>query len=70
MPAYRLAKPCTSATHAIDDIEGANAAGMASVWVKLAGSSEQPRANATVTSLTELPGAIARLSAPQGEAPI
>ena len=47
--------------HAIDDIEGAAAAGMASIWVNLVGSSESPGATMTVTSLGELPDAIARL---------
>ncbi len=52
--------------HAIDDIAGATAAGMASIWVNLVDSSEQPGATATVTSLKELPATIARLSRQRG----
>lgn len=47
--------------HAIDDIEGATAAGMATVWVNLVGSDATPDATATVTSLSQLPTTLAGL---------
>ena len=47
--------------HAIDDVQGATAAGMATVWVNLAGSDATPEATATVTSLKQLPAALADL---------
>ena len=49
--------------HAVDDVQGAAAAGMATVWVNLVGSKDEPGATATVTSLEQLPGAIACLDA-------
>ncbi|MDE0038942.1 MAG: HAD-IA family hydrolase [Gammaproteobacteria bacterium] len=45
--------------HEIDDVQGATAAGMATVWVNLVGSDAKPDATATVTSLTQLPAALA-----------
>ena len=47
--------------HAIDDVQGATAAGMATVWVNLTGSDATPEATATVTSLKQLPAALADL---------
>ena len=47
--------------HEIDDVEGATAAGMATVWVNLVGSDATPGATATVTSLMQLPAALADL---------
>ena len=47
--------------HTVDDVQGANDAGMATVWVNLEASSEDPGASATVTSLHEVPRAIADL---------
>lgn len=47
--------------HEIDDVQGATAAGMATVWVNLAGSDATPDATATVTSLAQLPAALADL---------
>ena len=45
----------------IADIQGAAAAGMASIWVNLVGAEEVPAATATVTRLEDLPAAVARL---------
>ena len=47
--------------HEIDDVQGATAAGMATVWVNLVGSDATPDATATVTSLEQLPAALADL---------
>ena len=47
--------------HAVDDVQGATAAGMATVWVNLVGSDAEPDATATVTSLAQLPAALADL---------
>ncbi len=47
--------------HAIDDVQGATAAGMATVWVNLVDSDATPEATATVTSLEQLPGTLADL---------
>ena len=47
--------------HVVDDVQGATAAGMATIWVNLAQSAEPVPATATVTNLDELPAAIARL---------
>jgi len=47
--------------HVVDDVQGASAAGMATVWVNLAGSAEDPGATATVTRLDELPEVISGL---------
>lgn len=48
--------------HPVDDIQGAQAAGMATVWVNLAASAERPDATATVTSLAEIPAVIEALN--------
>ena len=48
--------------HPVDDIEGATAAGMATVWVNLVGSDATPGASATVTSLEDIPATLAGLS--------
>ena len=47
--------------HVVDDVQGASAAGMATVWVNSAGSDEAPGATATVTSLAQLPAALLEL---------
>lgn len=47
--------------NAIDDVRGATDAGMATIWVNLNRACEQVPATATVTSLEELPAAIASL---------
>ncbi|MDE0422729.1 MAG: HAD family hydrolase [Gammaproteobacteria bacterium] len=47
--------------HAIHDVRGATDAGMATVWVNLDASAEDPGASATVTSLQEVPRAIANI---------
>ena len=47
--------------HEIDDVQGATAAGMATVWVNLVGSDATPDATVTVTSLAQLPAALADL---------
>ncbi|MCY3839660.1 MAG: HAD family hydrolase [Gammaproteobacteria bacterium] len=47
--------------HEIDDVQGATAAGMATVWVNLGGSDATPDATATVTNLKQLPAALADL---------
>lgn len=47
--------------HEVDDIQGATAAGMASIWVNLTGAIGNAGATATVTRLADLPNAIARL---------
>lgn len=47
--------------HEVDDVQGATAAGMATVWVNLVGSHAKPDATATVTSLMQLPAALADL---------
>ncbi len=47
--------------HPRDDIQGATAAGMATVWVNRSVSDETVSATVTVTSLAELPAAIASL---------
>ncbi len=47
--------------HAVDDVQGASAAGMATIWVNLAGAVADAGATATVTRLEELPAAIAGL---------
>ena len=47
----------------VADIQGAAAAGMASIWVNLVGAGPVPAASATVTRLKDLPGAVARLDA-------
>ena len=46
---------------AINDMQGATDAGMATIWVNLKGSPEAVPATRTVTSLDELPAAIASL---------
>ena len=48
--------------HAVDDIQGAQAAGMATVWVNLTGSDANPAATATVTSLAQIPATITALT--------
>ena len=48
--------------HAVDDIQGAQAAGMATVWVNLVASDANPAATATVTNLAQLPATIASLT--------
>ena len=48
--------------HAVDDVQGAAAVGMATIWVNLAGADESPPATATVTRLEDVPSAVARLS--------
>lgn len=47
--------------NAIDDVQGASDAGMATIWVNLKQSSEQVPATRTVTRLEDLPAAIASL---------
>lgn len=47
--------------HAVDDVQGATDSGMATVWVNLHGSAADPGASVTVTSLLEVPRAIADL---------
>ena len=47
--------------HAVDDVQGATDAGMATVWVNLNASAEVPGASVTVTSLLDVPRAIAGL---------
>lgn len=47
--------------HAVDDVQGATDAGMATVWVNLNASAEVTGASVTVTSLLEVPCAIAGL---------
>ena len=47
--------------HPVDDIQGAQAAGMATVWVNIVASDANPAATATVTSLAEIPATIADL---------
>ncbi|MYA17369.1 MAG: HAD family hydrolase [Gammaproteobacteria bacterium] len=47
--------------HAVDDVQGATDAGMATVWVNLDASAQDPGASATVTSLHEVPRAIANI---------
>ena len=49
--------------HAVDDVQGAAALGMATIWVNLFGADESPPATATVTRLEDVPDAVARLSA-------
>jgi putative hydrolase of the HAD superfamily len=48
--------------HEVDDVQGASAAGMATVWVNLAGAAADAGATATVTRLEDVPAAIADLS--------
>ena len=48
--------------HAVDDVQGAAAVGMATVWVNLSGADDEPPATATVTRLRDLPPTLARLS--------
>ena len=48
--------------HPVDDVQGAQATGMATVWVNLVASDEKPTATATVTSLAQIPAAIAALT--------
>ncbi len=48
--------------HAVDDIQGAAAVGMATIWVNLFDADEDPPATATVTRLADLPSTVARLS--------
>lgn len=48
--------------HPVDDVQGATAAGMATIWVNLLGTEEEPDATATVTRLEELPAAVAALN--------
>ena len=47
--------------HVVDDVQGAGAAGMSTIWVNLAGSDATPDAAATVTGLGQLPAALAEL---------
>lgn len=47
--------------HVVDDVQGATAAGMETVWVNLAGSDATPDATATVTSLEQLPAVLTDL---------
>ena len=47
--------------NAIDDVQGASDAGMATIWVNLKQSSEKVPATRTVTRLEDLPAAIASL---------
>ncbi|MCE2460690.1 MAG: HAD-IA family hydrolase [Pseudomonadales bacterium] len=49
--------------HLVDDVEGASAAGMATVWVNLVGSDATSGATATVTCLEDLPATVADLGA-------
>ena len=49
--------------HVVDDVQGATAAGMATIWVNLVGSDEEPGATAMVTDLDQLPEAVADLDA-------
>ena len=53
--------------HEIDDVQGATAAGMATVWVNLVGSNAEPDATRTVTSLMQLPAVVAELEARMAE---
>ena len=57
--------PPTDAVHIgdnpVDDVEGATAAGMSTIWVNLDDSAEQVDATATVTRLADLPAAVASL---------
>ena len=48
--------------HAVDDVQGAAAVGMATIWVNLFGAHESPPATATVTRLEDVPATVARLS--------
>ena len=49
--------------HLVDDVEGAGAAGMATVWVNHVGSDATSGATATVTCLEDLPATVAALGA-------
>ena len=46
----------------VDDVQGAQAAGMATIWVNLLDAEDQPGATATVTRLEELPATVAALN--------
>ena len=48
--------------HTVDDIQGATAAGMATIWVNLSGAEDEPGATATVTRLEDLPAAVDQLA--------
>ena len=48
--------------HAVNDVQGGSDAGMATIWVNLAKSSQQVPATATVTSLDDLPATISHLN--------
>ena len=48
--------------HAVDDVQGAAAVGMATIWVNLFDADDDPPATATVTRLQDLPSTVARLS--------
>lgn len=47
--------------HVVDDVQGASAAGMSTIWVNLVGSDATPDATTTVTRLDQLPAALADL---------
>ena len=55
--------------HAVDDVQGAAAVGMATIWVNLFGADDDPQATATVTRLEDLPPTVARLSEQGKRAP-
>ena len=49
--------------HPVDDVQGAAAAGMASVWINCARVGDDPRATTVVDKLADVPQAIADLAA-------
>ncbi len=55
--------------HVVDDVQGASAAGMSTIWVNLVGSDVKTGATATVTSLEQLPATLADLD-PGGRTPL
>lgn len=63
--AHAGVNPCEAVhvgDHAVDDVQGAAAVGMATIWVNLFGADEEPPATATVTRLDDIPSTVARLS--------
>ena len=48
--------------HTVDDIQGATAAGMATIWVNLSRAEDEPGATAIVTRLEDLPATVDQLA--------